>query len=58
VHQAKKYKCCDWEYFLWKQTTVIKEYDEKLVRRLIDKVTVYEGWVEVVFWSGMIVEIV
>ena len=44
--------------FLRKQPAVIKEYDEKLVRRLIDKVTVYEGWVEVVFWSGMIVEIV
>ena len=26
--------------FLRKQPTVIKEYDEKLVRRLIDKVTV------------------
>lgn len=44
--------------FLRKQPTVIKEYDEKLVRRLIDKVTVHEDRFEVVFRSGMAVEVV
>jgi len=44
--------------FLWKQPTVIKENDERLVRRLIDKVTVYEDRFEVVFRSGMMVEVV
>lgn len=39
--------------FLRKQPTVIKEYDEKLVRRLIDKVTIYEDRFEVVFRSGV-----
>ena len=42
--------------FLRKQPTVIKEYDEKLVRRLIDKVTVYENRFEVVFRSGITVD--
>jgi hypothetical protein len=42
---------------LRKQPTVIKEYDEKLVRRLIDKVTVYEDRFEVVFRSGGMVEV-
>jgi len=43
--------------FLRKQPTVIKEYDEKLVRRLIDKVTVHEDRFEVVFRSGVKVEV-
>jgi site-specific DNA recombinase len=43
--------------FLRKLPTVIKEYDEKLVRRLIDKVTVYEDRFEVVFRSGVMVEV-
>lgn len=42
--------------FLRKQPTVIKEYDEKLVRRLIDKVTVYKDRFEVVFRSGVMIE--
>ena len=43
--------------FLRKQPTVIKEYDEKLVRRLIDKVTVNEDRFEVVFRSGVMVDV-
>jgi site-specific DNA recombinase len=43
--------------FLRKQPTIIKEYDEKLVRRLIDKVTVDKDRFEVVFRSGVIVDV-
>jgi len=43
--------------FLRKQPTIINEYDEKQVRRLIDKVTVYEDRFEVVFRSGVMVEV-
>lgn len=43
--------------FLRKQPTVIKEYDEKLVRRLIEKVTVYEDRFDVVFRSGVTVDV-
>ncbi len=42
--------------FLRKQPTVIKEYDEKLVQRLIDKVTVHEDRFVVVFRSGVMVD--
>ncbi len=45
-------------FFLRKQPTVIKEYDEKLVRRLIDKVTVYEDRFEVMFRSGVSVAVI
>ena len=43
--------------FLRKQPTVIKGFDEKLVRRLIDKVTVYEDRFEVIFRSGVMVDV-
>lgn len=42
---------------LRKQPTVIKEYDEKLIRRLIDKFTVYEDRFAVVFRSGVTVDV-
>lgn len=43
--------------FLRKRPTVIKKYDENLVRRLIDKVTVHDDWFEAVFRSGVTVEV-
>ncbi|MDW7656850.1 MAG: hypothetical protein SCM11_06715 [Bacillota bacterium] len=43
--------------FFWKQPTVIREYDEKLVRRLIDKVTVHENRFKAVFRSGVMVDV-
>lgn len=43
--------------FLNSQTTDILEYDEQLVRRLIEKVTVYEERFEVEFRSGMTVDV-
>ena len=43
--------------FLDSQATEIVEYDEQLVRRLIEKVTVYDERFEVEFKSGMIVDV-
>ena len=43
--------------FLNSQTTEVSEYDEQLVRRLIEKVTVYEERFEVEFKSGMTVDV-
>ncbi len=43
--------------FLDSQPTEVLEYDEQLVRRLIEKVTVYEERFEVEFKSGMIVDV-
>ena len=40
-----------WE-FLEQQSTEVTEYDELLVRRLIEKVTVYDERFEVEFKSG------
>ncbi|MDD3206536.1 MAG: recombinase zinc beta ribbon domain-containing protein, partial [Lachnospiraceae bacterium] len=43
--------------FLNNQTTEVSEYDEQLVRRLIEKVTVYEERFAVEFKSGMTVDV-
>jgi len=43
--------------FLQEQPTVITEYDEQLVRRLIEKVTVYENKFTLEFKSGVTVDV-
>ena len=40
-----------------KQSTALAEYDEPLIRRLIEKVTIYEGKFTVEFKSGMTVDV-
>ncbi len=43
--------------FLQEQPTALTEYDEALVRRLIEKVTVYEDKFTVEFKSGLTVDV-
>ena len=43
--------------FLREQPTAVAEFDEKLVRRLIEKVTVYEDRFAVEFKSGVMIEV-
>ena len=43
--------------FLWEQPTALIEYDEPLVRRLIEKVTIYEDKFTVEFKSGVTVDV-
>lgn len=43
--------------FLREQPTALTEYDEPLVRRLIEKVTVYENKVTVEFRSSLTVDV-
>lgn len=43
--------------FINKQTTKIDEYDEKIVNRLIQKITVFDDYLVVEFKSGVSVEI-
>lgn len=43
--------------FLSEQQTKITEYDESLVRQLIEKITVFEDRFEVIFKSKTMVEI-
>jgi site-specific DNA recombinase len=43
--------------FLQEQPTALVQYDESLVRRLIEKVTVYEDKFTVEFKSGVTVDV-
>jgi site-specific DNA recombinase len=43
--------------FLNSQTGAISQYDDRLVRRLVERVTVYEGRVVVRLKSGVEVEV-
>ena len=45
------------EEFIDNQELKIENYDEELVRKLIDKIMVYEGSLKVIFKSGLKVEI-
>ena len=50
-------RIAEMQEFLDSQPTEVLEYDEQLVRRLIEKVTVYEERFEVEFKSGMTVDV-
>ena len=52
-----KRRMADMSTFLKKQSTALAEYDEQLVRRLIEKVTVYEDKFTVKFKSGVAVDV-
>jgi site-specific DNA recombinase len=52
-----KKRMADMSTFLKKQSTALTEYNEQLVRRLIEKVTVYEDKFTVEFKSGVTVDI-
>ena len=43
--------------FLKKQSTALSKYDEQLVRRLIEKVTVFEDKFTVEFKSGLTMDV-
>jgi len=43
--------------FFNEQSCELEEYDEQLVRRLIEKVTIHDGRVEVEFKSGISIDI-
>ena len=45
------------EEFLDNQELEIESYDEELVRKLVDKIVVYEKKLKVIFKSGLEVEI-
>ena len=52
-----KKRITDMSTFLKKQPTALTKYDEQLVRRLIEKVTVYEDKFTVEFKSGVTVDV-
>jgi len=52
-----KKRMADMSTFLKKQTAALTEYDEQLVRRLIEKVTIYADKFTVEFKSGLTVDV-
>ena len=46
------------EKFLNEQSTLLEEYDEQLVRRLIEKITIYDDKLTVEFKSGTMIDVV
>ena len=55
--EGLKQRIREMQEFLEQQSTEVAEYDELLVRRLIEKVTVYDERFEVEFKSGAKVEV-
>lgn len=55
--EGLKKRIAEMREFLNSQATEVLEYDEQLVRRLIEKVTVYDQRFEVEFKSGMTVDV-
>lgn len=52
-----KKRMADMSTFLKKQSTALAEYDEQLVRRLIEKITIYEDKFTVEFKSGLTMDV-
>ena len=52
-----KKRMADMSAFLKKQSTALAEYDEQLIRRLIEKVSIYEDKFIVEFKSGVTVDV-
>jgi hypothetical protein len=55
--QNRRQRIAEMMEFLESQSGVIFEYDEKLVRLLVEKVTVFEGRIVVKFKTGISVEL-
>lgn len=55
--EGLKQRIAEMQKFLAGQTEQIKEYDENLVRRMVEKITVYEDKFTVEFKSGMSVDV-
>ncbi len=55
--EGMKKRISEMQQFLSEQTQEVTEYDEQLVRRLIEKITVYDEWVTVEFKSGTSVKV-
>lgn len=54
--QGKSERIREMEKFLYEHDCLMKEYDDSLVRKLIEKVTVYQEKLEIEFKSGVKIE--
>lgn len=57
ARHGKRQRIEEMRRFLQAQSTAMLEYDEKLVRRLVEKITVFEDHLEVEFKSGVAFDI-
>jgi DNA invertase Pin-like site-specific DNA recombinase len=55
--KGSKQRLEDMEKFLNEQSTLLEKYDEQLVRRLIEKITVYDDKLTIEFKSGVEIDI-
>ena len=55
--EGKRQRITEMTDFLNEQSCQLEEYDEQLVRRLIEKVTVHDDRIEVEFKSGVEIDI-
>lgn len=55
--QGQRQRINEMTEFLQKQSGIINEFDEQLVRKLMEKVTVFDGTVTVEFKSDLEIEV-
>lgn len=55
--EGKRQRLAEMTDFLNEQSCELEEYDEQLVRRLIEKVTVHDDRIEVEFKSSIVIDI-
>ena len=55
--EGKRQRIAEMTDFLNKQSRELEEYDEQLLRRLIEKVTIYEATLTVEFKSGIAIDV-
>ena len=55
--QTKRQRISEMTEFLDIQSGIITEYDDKLTRQLVEKITLFEGKLQVAFKSGVDIEV-
>ena len=55
--QTKRQRISDMTEFMTMQSGIITEYDDKLTRQLVEKITVFEGKLQASFKSGVDIEV-
>lgn len=55
--EGRRQRIAEMTTFLNEQSTELEEYDEQMVRRLIEKVTVHDNRFEIEFKSGIVIQI-
>ena len=57
LRQTKRQRISEMTEFLGMQSGIITEYDDKLTRQLVERITVFEDKFQVLFKSGVDIEV-